>query len=197
MSEPQNGADLLARIKPQMREESTQICLRPDLLDEFEAADAELVKSRAADLAGNRLADGTSAKTRKLAEKVLGLQEQIDGTAITFRFKAMSKDRWRALCDAHPPRPKNRLDASVGYNCDAVLDEAVRLCLLDPVFDMCEKPECDHEACGSWEQLVKKLNPSEWNELTETVNSVNQGVVDAPKSVLASQILARRGNTSK
>lgn len=197
MSEPLNGAELLARIKPQMREESTQICLRPDLLDEFEKADAELVRSRAADTAGNRLTDGTSKKTRELAEKVVALQGQIDDTAITFRFKAMSKDRWRALCDTHPPRAKDQIDAYAGYNRDAVLDAAVRLCLIDPVFETCAKPDCDHEDCGSWESLVAKLNPSEWNELAQTVNSVNQGVVDAPKSVLASQILGRRDNTSK
>lgn len=197
MSEPTNGAELLARIKPQFREESTQICLRPDLLDAFEEADAELVASRAADTAGNRLADGTSAKTRKLAEKVVALQEQIDDTAITFRFKAMSKDKWRALCDSHPPRPKDQLDQAVGYNRDAVLDAAVPMSLIDPVFASCEKGGCDHEECGSWEQLVKKLNPSEWRELTDTVNSVNRGVVDAPKSVLASLILARRASTSR
>jgi len=186
MSEPTNGAELLARIKPQFREESTQICLRPDLLDEFERLDAELVESRAADTAGNRLADGTSAKTRDLAEKVVALEKQIEETAIEFRFKAMSKDKWRALCDTYPPRKQNELDAYAGYDRDAVLDAAVRMCLIDPVFD--DK---------SWGELVEALNPSEWRELTDTVNSVNRGVVDAPKSVLASLILAKRGNTSR
>lgn len=185
MSEPLNGAELLARIKPQMREESTQLCLRPDLLDAFEEADAELVASRAADMSGNRLSDGESTKTRKLAEKVAALEAEIDASAITFRFKAMSKDKWRALCDTFPPRAKNELDVYAGYDRDAVLDTAVRLCMVDPVFDD-----------ESWAELVKNLNPSEWTELTDTVNSANRGVVDAPKSVLASQILARRASTS-
>lgn len=197
MSEPQSGADLLARIRPQFREESTQLCLRPDLIDAFEELDAELVRSRAADVAGDRLADGESKRTRELAKKVRELEEEVEAHSIDFHLRAMSKDKWRALCDSHAPRKGNELDAYAGYDRDAVLDEAVRICLFDPVFEDCTKAECDHEDCGSWQALVKKLNPSEWRELRDTVNSVNRGVVDAPKSELASRILAKRGSTSK
>lgn len=188
MSDPLNGADLLARIRPVMREESTQVCLRPDLIEAVMAADEELVKSKAKDTSGEgRLATGgESPRTIELAEKVRALEEEVVANSITFHFRAMSKDRWSALCDEHPPRPKNELDKYAGYDRQGVLDAAVRLCLFDPVFDD-----------ESWAELTKVLNEGEWKELTDTVNSLNRGVVDAPKSVLASQILDRLASTSR
>jgi hypothetical protein len=58
------------------------------------------------------------------------------------------------------------------------------MCLIDPVFDD-----------ESWTELTKIINIGEWRELRDVVNSVNRGVVDAPKSALASQILGRRATT--
>ena len=69
MTEALSGADLLARIKPTLREESTQICLRPDLLDAWEEANHALATSQVEDSTG-RLATGVSSKTRKLAQAV-------------------------------------------------------------------------------------------------------------------------------
>jgi hypothetical protein len=196
-SGPKSGAELLARIKPRFREESTQICLRPDLLDEWEAADEELKAAKAKDLVSGKLAGGEKKKLQELASRVQELEAQIEDVAITCRFRAMSKDKWQALIDNHPPRPGDQMDLFAGYNRDAVLDEAVRVCMYDPVFADCTKDECDHTDCGSWQQFAASCNPSEWKELKDTVNSVNRGVVDLPKSVLASQILSSPASGSR
>jgi hypothetical protein len=58
---PQSGAELLARIRPRFREESTQICLRPDLLDEWEEANTALGEAKVKDMSSGRLATGISA----------------------------------------------------------------------------------------------------------------------------------------
>lgn len=44
---PQSGADILARIKPRLREERTQLCLRPDLLDAWADAAERLATKQA------------------------------------------------------------------------------------------------------------------------------------------------------
>lgn len=62
----------------------------------------------------------------------------------------------------------------------------VRACLIDPVFDD-----------ASWAQFLEVCNPSEWQELRSRVQSANRGVVDLPKSELASRILTKRGSTSR
>jgi hypothetical protein len=192
MAEQTSGAEILARIKPKRLEESTEIVLAGDLMDQWEKADAELAESREKDMAGNRLADGPSAKTKKLAQKVHDLEQQIAAQAMRITFRAMLVADWRTLCDNHPRRDGDILDAHAGYNRDAVLDEAVRMCMIEPVFADCDVKGCEHEDCGSWQQFVSVVPPGEWEELKLTANKVNAGVVDAPKSALASRILARR-----
>lgn len=209
MSDTPSGADILARLKPRLREESTQIYMCNDLLDEWAALQEQLAESQAKDMAGNRMADGQSKKTKALAEKITELEALIAEDAIDVRFRAMSKDRWRALCDEHPPRKGDQVDAYTGYNRDAVLDAAVKLCMVAPVFEDCPKmlagevcavpdPETgepvEHADCGSWQHFERVCNPAEWKALSDTVNSVNRGVVDAPKSALASRILGRPAN---
>lgn len=197
MTEPQSGADLLARIKPTLREETTEVCLSNELMAQFEALDAELAEEiEKASRSAGRLADGPSKRSKELAEQIAELEEKIAAQAFTVRFRQMSKDRWRALCDNFPPRRGDELDAFAGYDRDAVLDTAVRLCMVDPVFEDCarmkEGEPCEHKDCGSWQQFAGVIPPGEWEELKVVANSVNRGVVDAPKSPLASRILGRR-----
>jgi hypothetical protein len=198
MSGTTSGAEILARIKPKLREETVELCLASDLFEEWGAVQDELVASRQRDTSGNRLADGESAKSRELAQKVKDVEARIAEHTIEVRLRAMSKDQWRALCDTYPPRKGDQLDAYAGYNRSAVLDDAVRKCMVDPVFADCvdeddePRDDCDHTECGTWQQFESTLNPGEWQALVDTANSVNRGVVEAPKSELASRILARR-----
>ena len=180
MSDPVNGAELLARIRPTLPEEATEICLRPDLMDEYREAESALTEALA-NRSNARLADKPVDKS-VAAQRVKDLEEQIQAASVTFRFRAIPKDEFRALCDDHPPRKGNELDTYMGYNRDAVLDAAVRACMIDPVFDD-----------ASWAEFVAVVNGGEWEELRRVVNSVNRGVHDAPKSVLASRILTKGG----
>lgn len=191
MADQTSGAAILARIKPRRNVESTEIIMSGDLMAQWETAEAELTASRDKDMSGNRLTDGMSKKTRDLAAKVAKLEEQIAEQAIKVTFQAMLPSEWRALCDSNAPRKGDQLDAYAGYNRDAVLDAAVRLCMIEPVFDDCDKDACAHDDCGSWQQFVAVIPPGEWEELKGTANSTNRGVVDAPKSALASRILRR------
>lgn len=184
MSEPQDGRAVLDRIKPQRRVEWTELCLRPDLLSRHEELNAELIASQVKD-AGGRLVDGNSKRTKDLAKKLDALEQEIQSLAVRFTFRAMSKDEWQALCDNHPPRANNQMDLMAGYNLAAVQDDAIRKCLVDPVFDD-----------ASWRELLDVINPSEWAELRDMVTEVNRSVVEPPKSELASRILTRRANAS-
>lgn len=184
---PVSGAEILARIKPRLREGHTQICLRPDLLMAWEAANEELLEQREGEGKSRRLADGgISAASKKLAKRITEIESEIEAASVVFRFRAMPKDRWQALCDNHPPRKSNEFDAFAGYDRDAVVDAALRECLYDPDFDD-----------ESWTQFVSTCNPSEWAELRRLTNEVNGRVSGAPKSALASQVLTRRASTSE
>lgn len=210
---PRNGAELLKSIRPQLAEETTKICLRPDLLNEYNTAvvalqdlkdEGDRLRKRAEGSKGGRLASSKSppevendAAQREAAEKVRGVEERMAEYEVEFVFQAIPKDRWRDLVDSHPPREDNQVDLYSGYNRDAVLDELVRPSLVDPVFDDCETKDCEHDDCGTWEMLVTLLNAGQWNRMRDTAAVVNNGVADVPKSQMASDILQRAAAASK
>jgi hypothetical protein len=199
---PQSGADILARIKPRLREESTWICLRPDLLDEWERLDEELTETRQANAARpGRMTDKANPDEVKIAERIQAIEAEIEETQLRVTFRAMPKDEWQALCESHPPRKELTTDLYAGYNVDATEDSAVRECMIDPVFADCpivaKGEPCAHIDCGSWQAFVKVLNPGEWNELRATVRSVNRGVTEAPKSRRAASVLSSRADASE
>jgi hypothetical protein len=185
-----SGAKILEQIQPRKRVGVAHICMRPDLIDAWEKKNDELNASKAEDSGNSRLgAGGASAKTRKLAEEVRALEEQIDESDIAFTFESMSKARYAELCDENPPRDKNVLDFTVGYNREAVADATVLECLIDPVFEECTTKGCKHTDCGTWQQFLTICNPSEWQELVRVAQEVNEVVTESPKSLLASRIL--------
>lgn len=197
MSTPKKGADVLAAVNPQRRRASTKIILRPDLLDEFYAADEALVAERAKPKK-DRLTGEGSKKEIELAEKVRAAEDAIEAVAIHFTFEGITKPDYDALVAEHPPRKGVQIDAFLGHNRDAVDDALVRQCMVDPVFEDCrsltdpQAAACDHKACGSWQQLLRFCNESEWQELKRACAEANQAVTEAPKSRAASLLLSRR-----
>ena len=55
---------------------------------------------------------------------------------------------------------------------------------------------CEHEDCGTWQQLMNKINPSEWAELQRTCQDANKAVTKAPKSTLPSALRRLSGGGS-
>lgn len=190
--EPVDGAALLAGLGGnfELREESVQIVLAPRLLDEWQDKQDELAAQVAKDQASPRLSHGKqSATTKKLAKDLEEFEKgPLASAAVWFRFRALSKDAYRALCAENPPRKGDQMDTYMGFDREAVDNAMIRACLYDPVFKDCTKKACDHDECGSWQQFVKKVNPSEWAELERTVQDANRAVTKLPKSPLPSAI---------
>lgn len=181
-----SGAEALKRIKPTRRKERTQLCLRPDLVHEWQVLDEQLSESTQA--VGARLGSGVSETQKELAERVLALEAEIEAASLWFHAEAMEKPEFEALKAQHPPRENDQADWFVGYNRDAVLDQMVRRCIYEPVFKSCSLQECEHTDCGTWDQLERQSS-AEWEELRRLVNITNSQVVDPPKSLTASRIL--------
>lgn len=198
----QTGADILSRVKPKRRRETVDICLRSDLISEFHREDEKLNELKITANVSNRLNPGTEAMAESdeyiaQAKKVRKIEKQIQDALVTFTFESMSKDEWRAMLDNYPPRPGDQMDHMIGYNRDEVLELLVRRSLISPTFEDCTEPGCEHEDCGTWQQLIEVINPAEWGELRDTANLANSAVVEAPFSQLASQTLDRRASGSK
>jgi len=185
---PESLSEMLARISPKRREVTVYLCLRPDLLDEWEALNQELSDAeKAAAAAPSRLGARATKGMRDLATRLQEVETEIEATQAAFKLRAMPKDEWNSLCSEHPPRKGDELDAYAGYNRVTLIDAAVPRCVVDPVID---SPE-------AWDALVPYLNPSEWNELRSGVTMVNQAVTTAPKSSAAERILSQNSAASK
>lgn len=181
MSSTESGREILARIKPKLAEASTEICLRPDLLDAYhEAVEALARTEQEARKSDRRMATKVTAEVRAAAERVREVEAELEAASVTFHFRALPKDVMRALKDEHPPRKGNELDIWRGYNVDAVVEESVYPSLVSPVFDE-----------DTWAELVETINDGEWEELRRVAGSVNGQAFRPPKSRAVSEILTR------
>jgi hypothetical protein len=168
---------LLADAK--LPEKTVPTCLRGDLVAAHEAAETELdAASRATgdSLAGN----GAGA----IAERIEALETQMRDSTYPFRFRALPKPRWRALCGEHPPRRGDDGEVvdtdRIGVNAETFYDAIIRACLVDPQLT-------DDE----WAQLQNALTDRQYDELAEAAWGVNRREVDIPFSLAASRM--RRG----
>lgn len=184
---PETLDEMLSRIQPVKKRETATICLRPDLLDAWEDAQERLAQSTVNDKTGARLANAVSKETRSLADEVQRLEDEIEANQARFVFEQCDPDEWNAMIANHPPRKDNQPDQFYGGNRDAVLDEAIRRCMVEPVIDGDE----------AWLRLRKACNTSEWTELRNAVNRANGAVVEGPKSELASRIRSSSASGSK
>lgn len=191
------GAQILEQIKPKPHEKGTYICLRADLVDDYYELNDKLAESQTNDASSARLASGVSAASKKLAKEIRDLEEQIEASQVRFLFRSISKARYSELVDLNPPRDDNVYDLTVGYNRDGLQEAQIRESLVSPTFEDCDKRGCQHDDCGSWQALLKVLNPSEYGELVRVSQEVNGVVTEAPKSQLASRILDKGGSSSK
>jgi hypothetical protein len=168
-------AKLLADAK--LPEKTVPVCLRGDLVADFEAADRELEQAQkkpASSLAGS----GTSA----LTERLEALEAEMREHTYTFRLRGMPRHVWRELMAAHPPRVGDdgelvMEDRLTGANRLTVFEPLVRASIVDPVLDDAQ-----------FADLMSKLTDRQFEDLTSAAWDLNQGSVDIPFSRAASRI---------
>lgn len=199
---PETGAEILARIQPKLAEDWVEVCLRPDLVTEHEELDARLEEledekarlervskvgpERMNPVADPRLAE-VEAEIEETLCKIANVEEEMASSAVKFTFRALPRDKFRALCDANPPRKDDVGDLSVGYHRADVGDKLVEQSLIEPVFDE-----------TSWTALLDVISIGEWNRLRARAEKVNGSVVtENPKSLLASRIRSSRASASE
>ena len=125
--------------------------------------------------------------SRDMAEGLRELERRIDAQTKTYRFRAVSRRRWRALLAEHHPTKKQR-DEGHDFNPETFPVAAIAACSVDPkltVDDVNALEDDETFSTGDFELL--------WNG----VLAANLGVVsETPKSVLATAILRTNGASS-
>lgn len=175
----QNVDELLAQARP--AEKSVSLCLRGDLVAEYERLDAEHAK--AIDRVDTSLAGDGGPSALEIAQQMQALRELMQGSILTLTVRALvPRTRYTELVLAHPPRtdlegaplPQDR----EGYNAETFYPALVRASTVDPVMT----PE-------RWERLDQVLSDRQFDQLAIGCLEVNRGLVSVPFSPAASRTL--------
>lgn len=165
---------------------SVQICLKADLVADWEAADREL--KRAQD--GQRSSDSKESNLGNLVDKVRALEAEMLEHTETWVLRAMSRHKFRALVAAYPPRKDEESgevvdeDRMLGVNSDTFFNVLIRASVVTP--------ELDDE---DWAWLLGNdtdedgvLTDRQFGNLTDAAWFLNRGEIDVPFSRAASRV---------
>jgi hypothetical protein len=184
-------ADLLAQARP--AERTVLLCLRGDLVAEFEELERQLAKAK--DRNADSLA-GTGAPA--IAAKMEELRGEMEQYSVTFRLRTLPRRAYQKLLAENPPRrdpnkpdqilPADaQLDNQSDANAETFWFALARACVVEPAMD-------DEQ----WARLVDEVLSDRQFELLAVVSlALCRGEVNIPFSFAASQIQASSGNGSK
>lgn len=153
-------------------EDEVPLCLRADLVKEYERAQAELAGLRAD---ANSLA-GPGERAAELEAVLADLREQMAGSTLTVRLRALPSHRYQELVDQHAPRvvddKVDRRDRVFGFNVDTFFPALIAACTVDPVLD-----------AEDWEALLGddgKLTDGQVGKLTDKAWNLNKKDINVP-----------------
>lgn len=155
--------ELIATAQRAVR--TVDICLRADLVDEYELLEARIAKAKEAAQESLGGVD-TGAMEARMAE----LRAEMAENSVTFRIRGLPKREFAELASQYPPREDNQRDAFVGFNLDEVVEQLIRRGTEEPVLDE-----------DDWLALLgEALNTATYEKLTAAAWAVNKVDVSAP-----------------
>ena len=154
-----------------------RICPRADLLERHKEAERRLVES-------GQSSGSLAGEAAELAQRVRDLEDEIDASTRTIKFRALSRRRWRTLLAEHHPLKVHKADG-LDFNPETFPVAAIAACAVEPSLTQEQA-----------ERLADALPLGEFEKLWQSVLSVNLGVTDTPKSVLATAILRTNNGSS-
>jgi hypothetical protein len=182
----------------QRAQRSIQICLRGDLVAEWEAADRELNRAREERRGSDAKEDGGFGD---LVEKVRALEAEMREHTDEWVLRAMPRHKFRALVAAHPPRTDENnepieADRQIGLNRDDFFPQLIRASVVSPELDTedwtwllghTDAERTQLIADGKEDQIEDGiLTDRQFGDLQDVAWFINRGEVDVPFSHAAS-----------
>lgn len=162
--------DILGQIR--LPEAVYYLCTRADLRAEWEQAEQDVARAQID--AQDSLA-GASTAGKKAAQRVRDLEAEMAEHSIPIRVRALTHKQLSDLIAAHPPREDK---GERSFNVDTFGVALLAKSAVDPVMS--------EEKAGL---LVDSLTQGQWDDLWNTIWSLNQNSVSVPKSLRASELL--------
>lgn len=164
-------ADIIAAAKP--RESTVTLCLAGDVAGRIEDLEREL--AAVSDWQSTSMADADPRLA--LAGQIGELQDQMRGSEVVFRFRALGDKAYSDMVAAHPPRSAKEL-----FNPETLFPQLIAACCFEPLMGVEE-----------YGQLAEVLNAGQRRELENAAWAVNDESTAVPFSLPASAIRAALG----
>lgn len=159
-------------------ERSVELCLRGDLVAQFEALQREL--ERLGERPKQPMLTG-DVEAREVAKRIEAVREQMRAHTVTFTMRAMSRRRWTEFVAGHEPRKGVESDQTAGFNTKTLYEALVRESTVDPQLT-------DEE----WAHLLDEvLSDAQFETLAGAAWELNRKDVSVPFSFAASVVLGR------
>jgi hypothetical protein len=165
--------DVLAAARPVER--VVRVCLRGDLLAEWDRLEAQLQAARASGVQGSLAAPAPSVG---IARHMEDLAEQIADAGQEFRVRGLNSKGMSDLIAAHPPVHGEKS----AWNPDTFVPALLAACVVDPQMTV-------EQATA----LLAVLNRDQTNVLFGAAWDASTGAVDVPFSDAVSEILRGTG----
>ena len=165
-----------------------QLCVRGDLIANYQAADEKLHAALAEAAPGESLA-GTPEGVLPLAEAVEAIRQEMQDYTLKLVVQALPRQKWKDLEAEHPPRRSedggvHDEDRRFGVDVTTFFPVVIPLCVVEP----------DDLTAELWaELLTTSLTDGQIEDLCATIWNLNQGKVAVPFSPAASRILSTFG----
>lgn len=187
--------DKLKRARLPQR--SKQVCLRGDLVADFEAAERALKEAQ------ESKSDSLEDSIGPIVDRIDRLRQEMLEETEEFRLRAMPGSTFHAFKAAFPPRRDddgtlNATDAQLGFNTETFFDALLKVSVISP--DMGVDVDAYLTALvagenpvlpdGDWPDLLEVLTDRQYNDLTDVAWFLNRHEVSVPFSSAAS--LAKR-----
>lgn len=166
-------------------EGTVDVCLRGDLLAEFEALEAQLAAALQ-DTSGDERKVG-NPDARRLAAAIEELRAEMQRSVQTFRLRAFSSGRYTAMMGDYPPAADKEQHVALGYNPDAFFPDALRKSIVDPA----------RISDKTWETFLASIGDGDYNKLVAKMQQLNGRAVSIPKSRAALILIQGGGSESK
>jgi hypothetical protein len=168
------------RKAAKMPERTVQVCMRGDLVAEFESLERELEQIDGAD----SLDSGAGA----LIERMEALQAEMRENTYPVKLRGMPAPAYRAFTAEHPARRDDdgeivEDDKAFGINHDTFWPALIRVSIVDP-----ELP-----TDADWDEFEAGLTDFQYGELANVAFTLNRSKVSVPFSLAASRMKASTG----
>jgi hypothetical protein len=162
-------AALLAGAK--LPERVVEICMRADLVAEFEEVDRRLAKL--VEKPNPKMGDDGRLAMRRQIE---ALEAEMQAATYPFRLRGLSKPAFRKLVNDHPPRRDDKgdvdeRDRALRLNMETFFDDLARACIVDPVLS-------DEQ----WNLMLATMTDRQIDLLATVAWALNREDVDIPFS---------------